>query len=77
VILQDVCEKVPGMFGTYRTDGVCDASSGQRVSCHVLCVCGVRSSTHERQRVRHQTGTAVLSPGLREGGGDAAGVRPR
>jgi hypothetical protein len=37
----------------------------------------VRGSTHEGERVRHKAGSAVLSPGLREGGGDAAGVRPR
>lgn len=77
LIFQNVCEEVPGMFGAHRPLGVRDESSGQRVPCHVLCMCGVRGSTHEGERVCHQTGSAVLPPGLREGSGNAAGVRPR
>lgn len=77
LISQDVCEEVPGMFGANWSIGIRDESSGQCVPCHVLCMCGMRGSTHEGERVRHQTGSAVLPPGLREGGGDAAGVRPR
>lgn len=64
LIFQDVRQKVPGVLGAHRPHRIRDASSGQRVPCHVLCMCGVRGSTYEGQRVRHQAGSAVLSAGL-------------